>query len=203
MLSPALIAFALISLATQAQTKPAVPSAKPAAKTAARDDNPQIFANTAIGFRFQIPYGWVDRTKEMQAGTEPGKSELLLAVFQRPPEISGDTINSAVVIASESASSYTSLKKVEDYLDPLTEVTTSKGFKTEGEASTLEVESRHLLRADFTKALGEQLSMRQCTLALLWKGQIVSFTFIAGNEDDLNDLMDGLHFGTAKSPAAH
>ena len=37
--------------------------------------------------------------------------------------------------------------------------------------------------------------MRQCTLVLLAKGQIVSFTFIAGSEDELDDLMDGLHFG--------
>jgi hypothetical protein len=42
--------------------------------------------------------------------------------------------------------------------------------------------------------------MRQCTLVLLAKGQIVSFTFIAGTEDELDDLMDGLHFGPAKSP---
>ena len=41
--------------------------------------------------------------------------------------------------------------------------------------------------------------MRQCTLVLLAKGQIVSFTFIAGSEDELDDLMDGLHFSRRKA----
>jgi hypothetical protein len=37
--------------------------------------------------------------------------------------------------------------------------------------------------------------MRQTTLVLLSKGQIVSFTFIAGSEDEVDDLIEGLHFG--------
>jgi hypothetical protein len=196
-LSRAMLAaiIALTSLfAAQAQVK-TTPTVK------ARNDDPQLYRNDTFGFRFQIPYTWVDRTKEMRATAEAGKSELLLAIFQRPPEATGNTINSAVVIASESAAAYPGLKKVEDYLDPLTELATAKGFKAEGEASTLEEESRHLLRADFSKPLGDKLNMRQCTLAMLMKGQIVSFTFIAGSEDELNDLMDGLHFGATKPPA--
>jgi len=63
------------------------------------------------------------------------------------------------------------------------------------------VEGRQLLRADFVKPRSDKLTMRQCTLVLLAKGQIVSFTFIAGSEDELDDLMDGLHFGGAKSSA--
>jgi hypothetical protein len=43
--------------------------------------------------------------------------------------------------------------------------------------------------------------MRQCTLVLLAKGQIVSFTFIAGSDEELDDLMDGLHFVAAKASA--
>src|SRR5450756_2030207 len=150
---------------------------------------------------YQIPYGWVDRTKEMQPGDGTGKGEVLLAVFERPPEAFGDSINSAVVIAWESAASYPGLKRAEDYLGPLTELATSKGFKAEGEPYALEVESRQLLRADFIKPLSDSLTMRQCTLVLLTKGQIVSFTFSAGSEDELDDRMDGLHFGAAKSSA--
>ena len=123
----------------------------------------------------------------MQEGNEAGKGEVLLAVFERPPEATGDTINSAVVIASESAASYPGLKKVEDYLGPLTELATAKGFKAEGEPYALDVESRHLLRADFVKPRSDKLTMRQCTLVLLAKGQIVSFTFIAGSEDELDE----------------
>jgi hypothetical protein len=198
-----------LTLTGQAQRKTA-PAATPTAKSAAHNEDPQLYRNPTFAFRFQIPYGWVDRTKEMLEGNEAGKAEVLLAVFERPPQATGDTINSAVVIASESAASYPGLKKAEDYLGPLTELTTSKGFKAEGEPYALEVESRQLLRADFTKPLSgktssvetsnDKLTMRQCTLVLLAKGQVVSFTFIAGSEDELDDLMDGLHFGPAKSP---
>ena len=203
-----------LTLSGQAQRKTA-PAATPTAKSAAHNEDPQLYRNPTFAFRFQIPYGWVDRTKEMQEGNEAGKAEVLLAVFERPPQATGDTINSAVVVASESAASYPGLKKAEDYLGPLTELATSKGFKAEGEPYALEVESRQLLRADFTKPLSgktsgvetssvetsnDKLTMLQCTLVLLAKGQVVSFTFIAGSEDELDDLMDGLHFGPAKSP---
>ena len=189
-----------LTLTGQAQRKTA-PAATPTAKSAAHNEDPQLYRNPTFAFRFQIPYGWVDRTKEMQEGNEADKAEVLLAAFERPPQATGDTINSAVVIASESAASYPGLKKAEDYLGPLTELATSKGFKPEGEPYVLEVESRQLLRADFTKALSDKVAMRQCTLVLLAKGQIVSFTFIAGSEDELDDLMEGLHFSAAKSSA--
>jgi hypothetical protein len=210
-----------LSLTAQTQRKNApvaTQAAKPAAK---RNEDAQLYRNTTFGFRYQIPYGWVDRTREMGTPDAPSdvrtkdvptkdtreqdavaKAEVLLAAFERPPQATGDTINSAVVIASESAASYPGLKKAEDYLGPLTELATSKGFKAEGEPYALEVESRQLLRADFIKTLSDKFTMRQCTLVLLSKGRIVSFTFIAGSEDELDDLMDGLHFGTAKS-AAH
>ncbi len=143
----------------------------------------------------------MDRTKEMLEGNDAKKGDLLLAVFERPPDATGDTINSAVVIASESAASYPGLKTAEDYLGPLTELATAKGFKAVGEPYSLEVESRQLLRADFVKVRSDKLAMRQCTLVLLAKGQIVSFTFIAGSDEELDDLMDGLHFVAAKASA--
>jgi hypothetical protein len=194
-----------LTLTGQAQHKTAPAAATPPAKSVTHNEDAQLYRNPTFAFRFQIPYGWVDRTQEMQEGNEAGKAEVLLAIFERPPQAAGDTINSAVVIASESTASYPGLKKAEDYLGPLTELATSKGLKAEGEPYALEVESRQLLRADFVKpisvhATNDKLTMRQCTLVLLAKGQIVSFTFIAGSEDELDDLMDGLHFGAAKSP---
>jgi hypothetical protein len=188
-----------LTLTGQAQHKTA-PAATPPAKSARPPEDAQLYRNPTFAFRFQIPYGWVDRTKEMQEGNEPGTAEVLLAIFERPPQAAGDTINSAVVIASENATSYPGLKKAEDYLGPLTELATSKGLKADGEPYELEVESRQLLRADFIKPINDKLIMRQCTLVLLAKGQIVSFTFIAGTEDELDGLMDGLHFSSAKSP---
>ena len=208
------IAFALLLglpliAVSQTQHKPAAPASKPT-----QNENAQLYRNAIFAFRFQIPYGWVDRTREMRAqeatenlDTKTGKpvpkdkpekekstGEVLLAVFERPPDAIGETINSAVVIASESAATYPGLKKAEDYLGPLTELTTSKGFKVEGDPDVIEIDSRQLIRADFTKPLSETLTMHQSTLVLLAKGQIVSFTFIAGSEDEVDDLIDGLHF---------
>src|ERR1700716_458709 len=141
---PATIAalFLSLTLAGQAQHKTATAAAPPA-KSAKPTEDPRLYRNPTFAFRFQIPYGWVDRTKEMQEGNEAGKAEVLLAIFERPPQATGDTINSAVMIASESVASYPGLKKAKDYLGPLTELATSKGFKAEGEPYALQVESRH------------------------------------------------------------
>jgi hypothetical protein len=190
------LAFATITI-LDAQKK----SSSTTKADASDADDSQIYRNATYGFRYQIQYGWVDRTKLMQEGSEAGKTEVLLAVFERPPESTGDTINSAVVIASESAKSYPGVRQVEDYASPLTELVLAKGFKPDGEPSGVDEEGRHLLRADFTKAINKKITMRQCTLVLLAKGQIVSFTFIAGSEGEIDELMDGLHFAGAKNPA--
>jgi len=192
-----------LALPAQAQSRPA---AKPPAKPSASNDDTRLYRNSTFAFRYRIPFGWVDRTKEMQQGNDAGKAEVILAVFARPPEAAGDIINSALIIAAESVASYPGLKRAEDYLGPLTELATAKGFKAEGEPYALEVESRQLLRADFIKPLeikttNDKLTMHQCSLVMLAKGKIVSFTFIAGSEEELDDLMDGLHFGPAKSSA--
>lgn len=188
---------------SQTQHRPSASSSRPAS-----NDDSHLYRNATFGFRFRIPYGWVDRTREMRgedAGDNPGSKdksgkeksagEVLLAVFERPPDAIGETINSAVVIASESAAAYPGLKKAEDYLGPLTELATAKGFKPEGDPDVAEIDGRQLIRVDFTKAISETLTMRQTTLVLLSKGQIVSFTFIAGSEDEVDDLIEGLHFG--------
>jgi hypothetical protein len=196
-----------LSLSGQAQSKSAsTPNSAQPAKSAKPNEDAQLYRNPTFGFRYQIPYGWVDRTQKMHEGNASDKAAVLLAVFERPPEATGDTVNSAVVIASESVVSYPGLKNAEDYLGPLTELATAKGFKAVGQPYALEVESRQLLRADFIKPLNvkttnDKLTMLQCTLVLLAKSQIVSFTFIAGSEEELDDLMDGLHFSAAKSSA--
>jgi hypothetical protein len=197
-------AILFFNVASQSQGKPAA-AAKP--PTPSKEDA-QIYRNSTYRFRYQIPFGWVERTKQMQEGNADSKGEVLLAVFERPPEATGNTVNSAVVIASESAESYPGLKNAEDYLGPLTELTTSKGFQSDGDSSIVEIDGRQLVRADFTKQLDtrksdatgndENLSMRQTTLVMLARHQIVSFTFIGGSEDELDSLLSNLHFGVAK-----
>ena len=224
-LAVAAIALSL-ALPAPGQTKPrpANPSANSNPSSNSNDD--ELYRNPTFGFRYQIPYGWVDRTPEMQssetqnggdAGTKnAGKGEVLLALFERPPQAVGESVNSAVVIAAESLSSYPGLKTADDYLAPLTELATANGFHVEDDPYDVEIDSHHLLRADFIKPLRpqtdakindksnpENLSMHQCTLVLLAKSKnkILSFTFIAGSEDELDELISDLHFAPAKSPS--
>jgi hypothetical protein len=185
------------ALSSGAQQKPTTPS-PPAAKSA---EDSQLFRDAKFGFHYRLPVGWVERTKEMQKAGDVSKGEVLLAVFERPPQAAGDTVNSAVVIVAESAAAYPGLKRAEDYIGPLTELATSKGFKSAGDASAVEIDSRQLVRADFSKTLNDKLTMRQSTLVLLLKGQIVSFTFISGSEDEVNDLIEELNFSPARSKA--
>jgi hypothetical protein len=175
----------------------AQPPPKIAPSTSSQRAGGQLYHNAAFNFTYQIPYGWVDRTKEMQEGS----GEVLLAIFERPPQAAGDTVNSAVLIASEKAAAYPGLKKADDYLGPLTELTTAKGFTPDGEPSEAQVGTQRLVRIDFSKKLNDKLTMHQSTLVLLTKGQIVSFTFIAESVDAIGSLIDGLSFSPSKSKA--
>src|SRR5271157_2570568 len=68
LLTLVLLVIPLIAVA-QTRSKPApVPPTKPAA-------DEQLYRNTNFGFRFQIPYGWVDRTREMREGDSPDKGD--------------------------------------------------------------------------------------------------------------------------------
>lgn len=171
----------------------------------------QVFKCAKFGFTYKVPFGWVDRTDQMQGESTDAseataakpvpnaKSETLLAVFERPPEAAGATINSAVVIAVESLASYPGLKTAADYFGPVTEIAEQQGFKTENPPYSFSQGSKELVRADFTKSRGK-LEMRQSTLVMVDKGYVVSFTFIGGSEDDVDASIEGLSFG-APSPA--
>ena len=155
-----------------------------------------VYRNSTFGFSYKLPYGWVDRTADMQDDSaEAARSRVLLASFERPPEATGDSINSAVVIAAEPLSAGT--KTAAEYFDTLTAVSTAKGFKTEGDPHEFSVATTRLVRGDFSKARGI-LTMRQTSLVWLQKGYAVSFTFIGGSEDEVNELIEKLSFATRK-----
>jgi hypothetical protein len=157
-----------------------------------------VYHNANFGFTYKPPYGWVDRTRQMQdENNDPSKSQLLLAIFERPPEATGDSVNSAVIIAAESVNSYPGLKSAVDYMGPLTELTTAKGFKVTHEPYEYLVGAKPMVRGDFVKDLGK-LTMHQSSLVLLQKGFIVSFTFIGGNEDEVEELIEKLSANSSR-----
>lgn len=166
-----------------------------------------IYRNAAFGFTYKLPFGWVDRTREMSedSSEDPGasrKSAVLLAAFERPPEAAGDAVNSAVVVAAEPSSAYPGLSSAEQYFGPLTELAKSKGLKVVNEPYDYLVGARLLVRGDFSKPLGN-LSMHQSTLVMLEKSYILSFTFIGGSEDELDTLVERLSFVRKESPVPH
>ena len=184
----------------------AEPSSKPSVKHLAapaidagsiRDG---VYRNPTFGFSYEIPFGWVDRTSDMQEGSVPGKSHTLLAVFERPPEATGAGVNSSVIIVVESASSYPGLKRAVDYFGPLTEVVTSKGFKVTEEPYEFVFGLKQLVRGDFSKQT-ERATIFQSSFVTLEKGNLVSFTFISGNQDETDELLGHLKFGTLRKPS--
>lgn len=200
-LIPCLLALLLPSLALEAQSprhdasQTTRPTVDPGSITGG------VYKNPSFGFSYRIPYGWVDRTDEMrEASNDPAKSTVLLGVFERPPEATGSTVNSAVVIAAESVSSYPGLKSAAQYFGPVSEVTEAKGLKPVNEPYEFPVDGKPVVRRDFIKQMA-QVGMHQSTLAMLVKGYVLSFTFIGSSDDEVQELIEWLRFGTpAKSP---
>lgn len=204
----AFLAAVLLACPSQAQQTPKSASTQrsvPAVDSGVITNG--VYRNPTFGFSYKIAYGWVDRTQEMAEdsggdSTEAKKSIVLLAVFERPPAASGDSINSAVVVAAEAVSSYPDLKSEAQYFDLVTELAKSKDLKVVNEPYDLQLGTMHLVRGDFSKPLGN-LTLHQSTLVTMQKGYFVSFTFIGGSEDEVDGLIESLSFSKKESPAPH
>lgn len=202
-----LLGFLAGPVFAQGAPGPAQARYKPTSRVVAGIDQGLIadgaYRNSFFGSTCKVPFGWVDRTAEMRegdstSGSDPAKSLVLLAVFERPPEATGSTINSAIVIAAEKISQYSGLKTAVDYFGPITELATAKGFKVVNEPYEFPVDAKPLVRSDFSKPRAS-LTMFQSSLVLLEKGYLVSFTFIGGSEDEVNGLIENLHFNAKKA----
>jgi hypothetical protein len=167
-----------------------------------------VYRNKMLGLSCKVPAGWVLRTDEMnnpeEEGAEKAKSsqasnaKVLLAAFSRPPEARAEDVNASVVIAAEPAATYPGLNDAAQYFGPLTEVAKAQGFAIDEEPYEFAVGTKTLVRGDFHKDVGSRV-MRQSTLAMLSHGYAVSITIIAGTEDEVEELIDGLTFAaTAK-----
>jgi len=208
---------------TQRDASPKVGAGHPGAQIDAGTVTNGVYRNKTFGFTYKIPGGWVLRTDEMnaeerdsdsagkggagkEAGTQPQtpqggtavvkksqRSAVLLAAFSRPPEARGEEVNSSIVIAAEPTATYPGLKEAVQYFEPLTEVAKAQGFVVDEEPYEIAIGTKTLVRGDFHKDVGTRV-MRQSTLAMLSHGYAVSFTVIAGTDDDVEDLIDGLDF---------
>ena len=168
-----------------------------------------VYRNATFGFTCKIPAGWVLRTEEMnrhegedekadagKKATDAGR--VLLAAFSRPPEARAEDVNASILIAAESAASYPGLKDAAQYFGPVTEVAQAQGFEVVEEPYEFAVGTKTVVRGDFQKDVGTRV-MRQSTLAMLARGYAVSFTFIGGTEDEVEELVQALSFGGSKS----
>jgi hypothetical protein len=213
----ALIVLTLLGVGIlPAQTRKAA-SGKPLPEEECGPLDGQILNCPKFGFRYKVIFGWVDRTAVMQqdeslpeqSASDPSKpispaadqpkpassdsSKTLLAVFERPPGAVGETINSAVVIAAEPLANYHGIKTAADYFSPITELAEQRGFKVINEPHVFALGAKQLVRGDYNKERGK-LTMWQSSLVMIEKGYIVSFTFIGGGEDEVNDLISNLVF---------
>ena len=130
------------------------------------------------------------------------------------PGAAGPVPASTILIAAESLSAYPGLKTAEDYFAPLTEVVTAKGFKPVNDPYPFKVGKQQILRADFAreehaadavqdnKVPESKLrpSVYQSTLVTLSHGAILSFTFLAASEDEVDNLIENLSFTSSPGP---
>jgi hypothetical protein len=172
-----------------------------------------VYRNPAFGFTCKIPPAWVLRTEEMNAqdDTAPATedraaldrtaegacphtcSKVLLAAFSRPPEVRGEEVNAAIVIAAESVAEHPGLKDAAQYFGPVSGAAVAQGFAVVEEPYEFVVGTRTVVRGDFQKDVGSRV-MRQSTLVVLARGYAVSFTFIGGTADEVEELVQGLSF---------
>jgi hypothetical protein len=206
------------AVSPRAQTTPSSSSArqvkKPPSGTDSKLDSGTVSAgvyrNPTFGFTCKIPAGWVLRTEEMNsresesAGAEKTAADsvkaghVLLAAFSRPPEARAEDVNASILIAAESAAAYPGLTDAAQYFGPVTEVAKAQGFEVVEEPYEFVIGTKTVVRGDFKKDVGSRV-MRQSTLVVLAHGYAVSFTFIGGSEDEVEELARGLSFGAAKT----
>ena len=156
-----------------------------------------VYRNSFFGFSFKVRYGWVDRSEQTR-GVQDNSStgQVLLTVFEHPPEVKGDGINSAVIFAAENLSAYPDVKTAADYFESLTEAVTSQGFKVVHEPYQASVGGKALVRSDFSKEINT-FTMYQSSLVMLSKGYAVSFTFLGSSEDEVEHLIERLSFASS------
>jgi hypothetical protein len=167
------------------------------------DDATHVYRSRSYGFACKVPAGWVLRTEQLKPDGA-ADNQVLLAAFERPPEATSPAPASTILIASESQSAYPGLKTAGDYFGPVGEVVTAKGFKADNDPYTFPIGAAQLIRQDYSHEQKDhpekdRPTTYQSTLVLLSHGAILSFTFLAATEDDVDSLIENLSFTPASS----
>ena len=169
--------------------------------------NAGAYRNAAFGFTCKIPAGWVLRTEDMNARADEGAKpdsgkdgRVLLAAFSRPPQARAEDVNGSILIAAESAAAIPGLKEAAQYFVLVNEAAKAQGLEIDDEPYDFVVGTKTVVRGDFQKDVGTRV-MRQSTLVVLARGYVVSFTFIGGTEDEVEELVQGLSFGASAKQA--
>jgi hypothetical protein len=219
----AFLALILSVMPLGAQTSSSRPHAsKPAAESSLEPGSVSngIYRNKSLGFTCKIPEGWVLRTDSMNEqnqsanstneAADPAKpasanassagAKVLLAAFSRPPEAKGEEVNSSILIAAESVAAYPGLQEAAQYFGPLSEVAQAQGFQKDEDPYQVAIGAQTLVRGDFHKDVGTR-AMHQSTLVMLSHGYAISITVIAGSDDGVEDLIDGLDFSSPRRSA--
>jgi len=166
-----------------------------------------VYRNSAFGFSCRIPAEWVLRTEEMnaqevedakadagkKATDERNPGRVLLAAFSRPPQVRAEDVNGSILIVAESATAYPGLKVAAQYFGPVNEVAKAQGFDVVEDPYEFVIGTKTVIRGDFQKDVGSRV-MRQSTLVMLARGYALSFTFIGGAEDEVEELVESLSF---------
>jgi len=143
-----------------------------------------------------------DEDKKANGGktaTDDAKAgRVLLAAFSRPPQARAEDVNSSILIAAEKVAAYPGLKEAAQYFGPLTEVAKLQGFAVVNEPYEFLAGAKTVVRGEFQKDVGTRV-LRQSTLVILVRGYAVSFTFLGGTEDEVEELIQGLSFVTTRA----
>ena len=151
----------------------------------------------SFGFSYKLPYGWVDRTADLQDDSpQAAGARVLLAVFERPPRGRGRHHKFRGRDCGRAALS--GFKTPVEYFESLATLTTAQGFQASQDLRRFLGRPRSWCAGDFSKARGT-LTMRQTSLVRVEKGYAVSFTFVAGSEDEVNQLIENLSLPRASA----
>lgn len=157
--------------------------------------NPVSQAQPGAGETKSSPQGTQGNTGAQRNTADAQAGKVLLAAFSRPPDAKGEEVNASIMIAAESVENYPEMKEAAQYFYPLTEVAKAQGFVADEDPYDIALGGKTVVRGDFHKDVGSRV-MHQSTMVFLAHGYAVSITVIGGTDDEVEDLVDGVSFGT-------